>query len=136
VFKKIIEALSTIDVVVHAAGTMASGPVGDMETDAWLRDSEVNVKGSYVLAHEYLKVVSSGTFIFLGTLGVSFTMPGMSPSEGRKLAALKLAEFLEAEKPDLGVFTVHPSMVDVTETGREMAVDALAPQPELDHGSF
>jgi NAD(P)-dependent dehydrogenase (short-subunit alcohol dehydrogenase family) len=106
---------------------MADGPVGDMEPDAWFRDFEVNVKGSYILAHEYLKVVSSGTFIFLGTLGVSLTMPGMSPYSGSKLAALKLAEFLDAEKPDLRVFTVHPGIVGVTETGRGMAVDALAP---------
>jgi NAD(P)-dependent dehydrogenase (short-subunit alcohol dehydrogenase family) len=106
---------------------MAGGPVGDIEPDAWFRDFEVNVKGSYVLVHEYLKVVSSGTFIFLGTLGVSLTMPGMSPYAVSKLAALKLAEFLDAEKPDLRVFTVHPGIVGVTETGRGMAVDALAP---------
>jgi NAD(P)-dependent dehydrogenase (short-subunit alcohol dehydrogenase family) len=106
---------------------MAGGPVGDMEPDAWFRDFEVNVKCSYIVTHEYLNVVSNGTFIFLGTLGVSLTMPGMSPYSGSKLAALKLAEFLDTEQPNLRVFTVHPGIVGVTETGRGMVVDALAP---------
>jgi hypothetical protein len=34
---------------------------------------------------------------------------------------------LDAEKPDLRVFTVHPGIVAATETNRGMVVDALTP---------
>ncbi|KAF3052457.1 hypothetical protein E8E11_009730 [Didymella keratinophila] len=58
---------------------------------------------------------------------VGRTFPGMSAYSGSKLALMKLAEFLDAEKPDLRVFTVHPGIVAVTETHRGMVVDALTP---------
>ncbi|KAJ4365033.1 hypothetical protein N0V83_008649 [Neocucurbitaria cava] len=126
-FRQVVDAFGTVDVVVHAAGAMAGGPVGDLDPHAWFQGYEVNVKGSYILVHEYLKVVPNGTIIFLGTLGASLTVPGMSSYSGSKLALLKLAEFLDAEKPDLRIFTIHPGIVAVTETGRGATVDALTP---------
>lgn len=126
-FKQCIDAFGTIDVIVHAAAAVAAGPAGDLEPSAWFEGFEVNVKGSYILAHHYGKAVESGTIIFLGTLGVSLTVPGMSSYSASKMALLKLAEFLAAEKPHLRVFTVHPGIVGVTETGRGAVVDALTP---------
>ena len=126
-FKQVIDEFGTIDVVVHAAAAEAGGPAGDLNPTAWFEGYEVNVKGSYILVHEYLRVVPDGTIIFLGTLGASLTIPGMSSYSGSKLALLKLAEFLDAEKPDLRVFTVHPGIVGVTETGRGAVVDSLTP---------
>jgi NADP-dependent 3-hydroxy acid dehydrogenase YdfG len=49
-FKKVTNELGTIDVVVHAAGSMVGGLVGDLDPSAWFKDYEVNVKGSYILA--------------------------------------------------------------------------------------
>ncbi|KAF2203256.1 NAD(P)-binding protein [Delitschia confertaspora ATCC 74209] len=126
-FKQATEAFGTIDVVVHAAGSMVGGPVGDLPPNEWFKDFEVNVKGSYILAHYYLKAVQSGTLIILGTLGSSFTIPGMSAYSGSKMALLKLAEYLDAEKPNLRVFTVHPGIVAATETNRGMVVESLTP---------
>jgi NAD(P)-dependent dehydrogenase (short-subunit alcohol dehydrogenase family) len=126
-FKKAADVFDTIDVVLHAAGSMVGGPVGDLDPSAWFKDYEVNVKGSYILAHYYLKAVESGTLIILGTLGSSFTVPGMSAYSGSKMALLKLAEYLDAEKSNLRVFTVHPGIVAVTETNRGMVVDQLTP---------
>jgi NAD(P)-dependent dehydrogenase (short-subunit alcohol dehydrogenase family) len=126
-FSETGNALGAINVLIHAAGSTTSGVVGDLDPEAWFRDYELNVKASYVLVHHYLKVFKSGTIIFLGTLGASFTFPGMSAYSGSKLALMKLAEFLDAEKPDLRVFTVHPGIVAATETNRGMVVDALTP---------
>lgn len=95
-FNEAVQAFGTVDVVVHAAGSIAGGPVGDLEPSTWFSDYEVNVKGSYILVHYYLKAVSEGTFIFLGTLGSSFTFPGMSAYSGSKMALLKLAEYIDA----------------------------------------
>ncbi|KAI4956944.1 hypothetical protein J4E86_005416 [Alternaria arbusti] len=126
-FKKATDAFGTVDVVVHAAGSMVGGPVGDLEPSVWFSDYEVNVKGSYILAYYYLKAVESGTLILLNTLGSSFTVPGMSAYSGSKMALLKLAEYLDAEKPNLRVFTVHPGIVAATESKRGMVVDQLTP---------
>ncbi|KAF2203381.1 NAD(P)-binding protein [Delitschia confertaspora ATCC 74209] len=126
-FKQVSEAFGVIDVVVHTAGSMVGGPVGDLPPNEWFRDFEVNVKGSYILAHYYLKLGQSGTLIILGTLGASFTVPGMSAYSGSKMALLKLAEYLDAEKPNLRVFTVHPGIVAATDTNRGMVVESLTP---------
>ncbi|THZ60937.1 NAD(P)-binding protein [Aureobasidium pullulans] len=127
-----------VDVVVNTAGTMTGGPVGDMipqqccplpldesDTDVKL---EVNVKGTYTLTHHYLKTFgSSGTLINLVSLGASMTAPGISSYSTSKLAVIKLSEYLDAEKPDLRVFTLHPGIVAATKSKRGMVVDAFAP---------
>lgn len=127
VFTEAVRQYGTIDVVVHAAGKATEGVVGDLEPQTWFRDYELNVKASYSVVHQYLKISRAGTVIFLGTLGASFTFPGMSAYSGSKLALMKLAEFLDAEHPDLRVFTVHPGIVAVTESSRGAVVDALTP---------
>lgn len=126
-FKQVVDAFGAIDVLVHAAGGTTTGVVGDLEPDEWFKDYELNVKASYTLLHHYLKSSTAGTVIFLGTLGASFTFPGMSAYSGSKLALMKFAEALDAEQPDLRVFTVHPGIVAVTETNRGTVVDALTP---------
>ena len=100
-FTKAVSQFGTVDVVLHAAGSIGGGPVGDLPPNAWFSDYEVNVKGSYVLAHYYLKAVAAGTLIFVGTLGASFTFAGMSSYSGSKMALLKLAEYLDAGKIQL-----------------------------------
>lgn len=99
-FSNAIAKFGTVDVVLHAAGSMIEGPVGDLPPNTWFSDYEVNVKASYILAHYYLKAVGAGTIIFLGTLGASFTAPGMSAYSGSKMALLKLAEYLDAGELD------------------------------------
>ncbi|UPX17179.1 uncharacterized protein EKO05_0007551 [Ascochyta rabiei] len=115
-FKHAIDSLVAIDVLVHAAGGTTTGV-----------DYELNVKASYTVAHYYLKSSPGGSIIFLGTLGAPFTFPGLSSYSGSKLALMKLAEFLDAEKPKFRVFTVHPGIVGVTETNCGAVVDALTP---------
>ncbi|KAF2012833.1 NAD(P)-binding protein [Aaosphaeria arxii CBS 175.79] len=126
-FKQALESLETIDVVVHAVGIMGDGAVGDTEPSKWFRDFEVNVKGSYVLVHYYLKAVGSGTFINMGTLAAAITFPGISAYSGSKLALVKLSEYLDAEKPNLRVFTVHPGIVAETKSGRGSVVETFKP---------
>ena len=103
-FKQAIDSLGAIDVLDHAAGGTTTGVAGDSELDVWFRDYEFNVKASYIVVHYYLKSSTTGTVIFLSTLGASFIFPELSSYSGRKLALMKLAEFLDAEKPDLRAF--------------------------------
>ncbi|TIA09542.1 NAD(P)-binding protein [Aureobasidium pullulans] len=117
-----------VDVVVNTAGTMTGGPIGDMTPQQWWTDFEVNVKGTYTLTHYYLKTFgSAGTLINLVSLGASMTAPGISSYSTSKLAVIKLSEYLDAEKPDLRIFTLHPGIVAATESKRGMVVDAFTP---------
>ncbi|THY10096.1 NAD(P)-binding protein [Aureobasidium pullulans] len=117
-----------VDVVVNTAGTMTGGPIGDMTPQQWWTDFEVNVKGTYTLIHHFIKTFgSTGTLINLVSLGASMTAPGISSYSTSKLAVIKLSEYLDAEKPDLRVFTLHPGIVAATESKRGMVVDAFTP---------
>jgi NADP-dependent 3-hydroxy acid dehydrogenase YdfG len=115
-FSQAVEKFGTVDVVLHAAGSMVGGPVGDLEPSAWFSDYEVNVKGSYTLAHYYLKAVPAGTLIFMGTLGASFTFPGLSAYSGSKMALIKLAEYLDAGKVTLSLEEEHFWLISNRET--------------------
>ncbi|TIA77071.1 NAD(P)-binding protein [Aureobasidium pullulans] len=143
-FRQAKVTFGKVDVVVNTAGTMTGGPIGDMTPQQWWTDfvscplplgesdtdvkQEVNVKGTYTLTHYYLKNFgSTGTLINLVSLGASMTAPGISSYSTSKLAVIKLSEYLDAEKPDLRVFTLHPGIVAATESKRGMVVDAFTP---------
>lgn len=99
VFKQTADAFGKVDVVAHAAGSMGGGAVGDLDPTTWFNDYEINVKGTYILAHYFIKAFGGeGTFISLVSLGVSFTLPGMSSYSGSKMGVVKLAEYLDAGK--------------------------------------
>ncbi|KAF2228574.1 NAD(P)-binding protein [Viridothelium virens] len=127
-FDKAKATFGTVDTIVNAAGTMTGGPIGDLDPKTWWLNYEVNVKGAYILAHNFIKAFGgSGTIINLVSMGASFTVPGISAYSGSKLAVCKLDEYLDAEKPNLRVFSVHPGIVATTETKRGMVVDAFTP---------
>ncbi|CAD0044998.1 unnamed protein product [Aureobasidium pullulans] len=127
-FRQAKATFGKVDVVVNTAGTMTGGPIGDMTPQQWWTDFEVNVKGTYTLTHYYLKTFgSAGTLINLVSLGASMTAPGISSYSTSKLAVIKLSEYLDAEKPDLRIFTLHPGIVAATESKRGMVVDAFTP---------
>ncbi|KAI5242345.1 NAD(P)-binding protein [Aureobasidium subglaciale] len=127
-FKQVKEFFKRVDVVVNTAGTMTGGLLGDLPPQQWWTDFEVNIKGTYNLAHHYLKTFGdAGTLINLVSFGASLTRPGISSYSISKLAVIKLGEYLDTEKPDLRVFSVHPGIVTATEGGRGMVIDAFTP---------
>ncbi|QKX58382.1 uncharacterized protein TRUGW13939_05504 [Talaromyces rugulosus] len=102
-----------IDVVVNVCGVMNNGPgIGEIELSQWFRDFEVNVKGSYNIAHKHIKFAGGeGTIVFVVSMGASFTVPGISSYSASKLSVIKLAEYLNAEHSQLRVFAVHPGIL-------------------------
>ena len=79
------------------------------------------------MIHHFIKTFGAkGTIINIITVGASFVMPGISSYSISKLAEIKLAEYVDAEYPDLRVFSVHPGIVAANE-GRGMVVPAFTP---------
>lgn len=86
------------------------------------------MKGTYNLAHHFITATNgTGTFINLVSLGASFLIPGMSSYSTAKLAAIKLAESLDLEQPNLRTFSIHPGIVEASPSGRGMVIDAFTP---------
>ncbi|KAH8689313.1 hypothetical protein BGW36DRAFT_412153 [Talaromyces proteolyticus] len=129
VFETALVSFERIDVVMNACGVMNNGhKTGEIEPSQWFRDFEVNVKGSYNIAHNFIKSGGGqGTIIFIVSMGASFTVPGISSYSASKLSVIKLAEYLDAEHPQLRVFAIHPGILQQTETKRGMVVDTFTP---------
>ncbi|KAJ4299847.1 hypothetical protein N0V90_005093 [Kalmusia sp. IMI 367209] len=128
IFEKAIAKFGSVDVIVNTAGFLNYGMVGQLEPAQWWSDHEVNVKGTYNLAHYLHHATKTGTatFINLVSLGASFTNPGTSSLSTSQLAATKLGEHLDLEVPNLRVFSVHPGLVEAI-GGRGTIIDQMTP---------
>lgn len=127
VFQQTLNKFGRVDVVVTTFGTMNVAPVGTQDPTLWWENFEVNLKAFYNVAHSYITAnEGKGTLINLTSLAASFVDPGMSGYSGAKLAAIRLAETIDAEQPSMRVFSVHPGLV-VAEGGRGSIVEAFAP---------
>ncbi|KAF2729324.1 NAD(P)-binding protein [Polyplosphaeria fusca] len=128
-FAKTVDKFGTVDVVVNAAGggTTIGVVPGQTEPSQWWLEYEISVKGYYNLAHHFIKATGGkGTLINMTTVGVSLSAPGMSSYGPAKLAALKIAELLDLEFPNLRVFSIHPGIVEA-ENGRGIIIDHFTP---------
>lgn len=125
--------VSSIDVLVNNAGYLEElNPVGDSDRREWWRTWEVNVKGTYLVAHAFLDLVlasSSRTIVNVSSKGGLYTRPGASAYGGSKAAVLRFTEFLDFEYSDQGLLAlaVHPGSV-LTELSLRL--------PSASHGSL
>ncbi|KIY02624.1 uncharacterized protein Z520_01089 [Fonsecaea multimorphosa CBS 102226] len=119
-----------VDVVVHAAGVL--GPVtniGESPVKDWWKAFEINAKGAYLVAREFVSRTSqqTATFINTGTAASYFASPGQSAYIMSKLAVNMLLDQLHAgrwrlpcpslhltnpphEYANVRVYNVHPGM--------------------------
>lgn len=103
------------DVLVNNAGTFAQNDiVGNVDPTTWWSDFEVNVKGTFLATRGFLSLLGSerrGTIITLSTGGATAVYPGLSAYSISKLGALKVAEYVAAEYPNVTSITLQPGMV-------------------------
>ena len=79
------------------------------------------------MIHYFIKTFGfTCTVVNIVSLGASFIMPGISSYSTSKLGVIKLGEYLDAEHPELRVFSVHPGIVAASE-GRGMVNEAFTP---------
>lgn len=127
VFKKAISEFGHVDVVVNTSSISNAGPIGAIDPAAWHDMFDVNLKGIFNVCHAFINSSGGkGTIINLVTLVASFLFPGMSGYIISKLALIKLGECIDAEHPNLRVFSVHPGIVEA-ENGRGVVIDAFTP---------
>ncbi|KAG6355516.1 hypothetical protein INS49_003478 [Diaporthe citri] len=114
-----------VDVVVANAGYLpAVGPIaasaggegraGDF-TEDWWRAWEVNVKGLFLLARQFLASARpGGVFVNIsaGAAHINPTLQGFSGYSGSKIGAARVVETLQLENPGLRFYNVHPGVVE------------------------
>lgn len=114
-FRVIRSRYGHANVLVNNAGTFAqSDVVGNVDPTTWWSDFEVNVKGTFLATRGFLSLLGSerqGTIITLSTGGATAVYPGMSAYSISKLGALKVAEYVAAEYPNVTSITLQPGMV-------------------------
>lgn len=113
-----------VDIVVANAGYLptvgpiAAGAVGEGAgdfTEDWWRSWEVNVKGLFLLARQFLASARpGGVFVNISAAAahINPTLPGFSGYSGSKLGAARLIETLQLENPGLRFYNVHPGVVE------------------------
>lgn len=111
-----------VDVVVANAGYLPTvGPItasgegaGDF-TEDWWRAWEVNVKGLFLLARQFLKSASpGGVFVNISAAAahINPSLPGFSGYSGSKIGAARVVETLQLEHPGFRFYNVHPGVVE------------------------
>lgn len=132
-FADIKAAFGTLDIFVNNAG-LGAGPdpptVADSDVDYWWNIAEMNLKGAYLSSRAFLRQSpEDGTLINVttGIAHVPAMFPGSSAYGAGKAGALKMFEYIAAENPNKGVYSVHPGMV-ATE------MNAKSGYPAMDDG--
>ncbi|KZP00362.1 NAD-P-binding protein [Calocera viscosa TUFC12733] len=110
-----IKQFGKLDVVISNAGTMEdfTQTMAQRDPDVWWRIWEVNIKGSFNVAHYTLPELAKtkGYFIFVSSVGGQRRDIGVSSYATGKHAINRLAEFATIETPGVKVFSVHPGAV-------------------------
>jgi len=108
-------AVTRIDVLVNnAAYRSGLHTFNDAPLDDWWRGFEVNVKGSAIVAKEFLKLATKNAALINVTSGAAHVPPSplLSSYQASKSAAVMLFQHIQFDNPELQVISVHPGVVE------------------------
>jgi NAD(P)-dependent dehydrogenase (short-subunit alcohol dehydrogenase family) len=95
-----------LDVLVHAAGVAAFGPVSDAKPEDWDQTMAVNLRGAYLCARAVLPGMVAqhrGTIINIGSMVTSRTLTGSASYTASKYGLLGFSRVLAEEMRPHGV---------------------------------
>ncbi|POM25879.1 putative oxidoreductase [Actinomadura rubteroloni] len=99
-----------LDGLIHAAGVVHLGTVGELEADDWLDHVTVNLVSAAELTRLLLPALraASGDIVFVNSTAGLRANPGWSAYAASKAGLRSLADALRAEEADVRVTTVFP----------------------------
>lgn len=99
-----------LDSVVHAAGVVELGTVGELSVADWTAQLEVNLVAPAALTRVALPALRAarGTVVFVNSGAGLVAHPQWSAYAAAKHGLKALADALRGEEPDLRVSTVYP----------------------------
>ncbi len=100
-----------LDSVVHSAGVVELGPVGELSEQAWRQQLEVNLLAPALLTRAALPALraAGGTVVFVNSTSGLAVSPDWSAYGAAKFGLRALADALRAEEPAVRVTSVFPS---------------------------
>ncbi|KZT53704.1 NAD(P)-binding protein [Calocera cornea HHB12733] len=134
-----VKEFGKIDVVISNSGTMEdfTQTIAQRDPDVWWKTWEVNVKGSFNVAHYTLPELSKtkGYFIFVSSMGAQGRRVGASAYQSGKHAINRIAEFaaMETADDDVKVFSIHPGgvMTDLSKVAAKELAAVLIDDVQL-----
>lgn len=105
-----LELPGHLDSVVHSAGVVELGPVGELTEAAWRRQVEVNLIAPAVLTRAVLPALrtAAGTVVFVNSGAGLAARADWSAYAASKFGLRALADSLRAEEPSIRVTSVFP----------------------------
>ena len=110
-----VEAISSLDVLVHSAGVASSlETVADTPVDEWRHLLEVNLIAAAELTRLLLPALreAGGHVVFINSGAGMRVNPGWTPYAASKFGLRALADGLRAEEPSLRVTSIFPGRID------------------------
>ncbi|KAK4101131.1 NAD(P)-binding protein [Parathielavia hyrcaniae] len=116
-FAKVKASFGHADILINNAAILAgAGSIMDGDPDQWWRNFEVNTKGAFLLAQNFLKALPSpstpATIVNLVTAAAWQIHPFMSGYSISKLAALQLMAQIATANPNVTTISLHPGLVE------------------------
>ncbi|KAK4232722.1 hypothetical protein C8A03DRAFT_39676 [Achaetomium macrosporum] len=117
-FAKIKTHFGHADVLINNAAVYAGGGTIHEEDPAkWWQNFEVNTKGAFLLAQNFIKSLPSpssteATIVNLVTGGAWLVYPFMSGYSISKLATLQLTTHLATAYPNITAISLHPGLIE------------------------
>lgn len=108
------EPLAELDVLVHNAGVLYPGSVGESSADEWRASFEVNVTGAVALTLALLPALRAvgGHVVFINSGAGQKVSAGMASYSASKFALRAFADSLRADEPSLRVTSIFPGRTD------------------------
>ena len=131
-FAQVKKDIGPIDVVVSNAGYLSTGLLGDISPDDFWRAFEINTKGSFNVIKAVIKFAAKNAVLISINSGVVHLPPEfitIASYAASKAATAKMHEYLQAEQPDLRVFSLQPGGIPT-----EMSLGAGVPKELLPDG--
>ncbi|WOC12278.1 SDR family oxidoreductase [Gordonia sp. MP11Mi] len=110
-----VEAIGSLDVLVHCAGVASSlENVADTPVDEWRHVLDVNLVAAAELTRLLLPALRArgGHVVFLNSGAGMRVNPGWTPYAASKFGLRALADGLRAEEPSLRVTSIFPGRID------------------------
>ncbi|OIW24560.1 NAD(P)-binding protein [Coniochaeta ligniaria NRRL 30616] len=129
----------SLDVLINNAGYLEEWkPIAESKPSEWWWTWEVNIKGTYLVAHYFLPMLlksQTKTIINISSGGAHVIFPGASGYQTTKFALCRLTEFMDKEYYQQGLIAIslHPGGVK-TDLALNMPpdrLDVLTDTPEL-----
>jgi NAD(P)-dependent dehydrogenase (short-subunit alcohol dehydrogenase family) len=102
-----------VDVLVHCAGRLSTGLVGDLPPDAWIDHLTVNLVAAAEVTRCTLPALrrAAGHVVFVNFWDGHGVLPGWGPYAASKYGLRALADALrvEEEKHGIGVTSIYPA---------------------------